>query len=328
MNEDMIDYSTLKCWANELGFAKTGICSAKAFDAERRIVSQQEELKERRQLRFDPNSDDQNIKSLVVLLWPYAPAPMTEGEFVWVDNYYEASNAAYHAARQLESRLIQNGCFAKANVSYPAKAAAVRARLGVIGDHSLLITPEYGTRVVIILMATDIPFSGEDGLETESECLHCGRCARACPVGAIDSHGMRYPQKCLRNYMMEGVVVPSEIRDRMGSRLIGCDACQRACPMQPLQMQQEQDDRRKLALSEFISEDSGQFSAACERLAQRIGRNAARPQRVRAQAALLAGCSRDPSFLPVLRLWADSPFEAVSKHSAWAIQMIEADQRK
>ena len=31
---------------------------------------------ERRQLRFDPNSDDQNIKSLVVLLWPYAPAPM------------------------------------------------------------------------------------------------------------------------------------------------------------------------------------------------------------------------------------------------------------
>ena len=59
------------------------------------------------------------------------------------------------------------------------------------------------------------------------------------------------------------------------------------------------------------------------RLAEEIGRNAARPQRVRAQAALLAGNRRRVSDLPVLRAWAGSTFDAVAEHAAWAIRRIE-----
>ena len=184
----MMDAQTLRAWAQALGFAKAALCPAAAFEQAKQIVSRQAPLAERRQLRFEPEMDDSRIKSLAVLLWPYAPAYLTQGEALFVDSYYTASNLAYHAAKRLEERLTAAGGFARANVSYPAKEAAVRAGLGRIGKNSLLITPEFGTRVVIILLATDIAC---DPIEKETceegmGCLGCGRCAAACPSGAMD----------------------------------------------------------------------------------------------------------------------------------------------
>jgi len=242
---------------------------------------------------------------------------------VYVDSYYDASNAAYHAAKRLETRILHAGGYARANVSYPAKTAAVRAGLGIIGRNSLLITKNHGTRVVIILMATDIiPFTQEE--ERTSECVGCGRCIKACPVGALTEEGMTHPERCLRNYMLEGIPVPQEYRPLMGRTMIGCDICQRACPMQP---KMDETSSGTLPLADFITEDSSAFSSAVSRLAERIGRNAARPQRVRAQAAILAGNTGNPTFLPVLDAWVQSDFEAVSKHASWAAARIRANHK-
>ena len=69
--------------------------------------------------------------------------------------------------------------------------------------------------------------------------------------------------------------------------------------------------------------DQTEFSQAIAKLSCEIGRNAARPQRVRAQAALLAGNSRNARYLPVLREWRNLPFHAVKEHAQWAIEQIE-----
>lgn len=320
------DESTLKRWAREAGFCECALCSADAFEWAREKVTSQPQLKERAQLRFAPREDYPQGRSLAVLLWPYAPAQTPEPGCVFVDSYYDASNAAYHAARQLEKRLLDAGCYAKANVAYPAKSAAVRAGMGIIGHSSLLITHRYGTRVVIILMAVGI--EAEEGRWSESGdttgCLSCGRCAKACPSGAIDETGMAHPERCLRNFMMEGVVVPPALRERMGMRLIGCDMCQRVCPMQP---KMPEAGGERLPLDAFVTDDPAVFSATVSALAARIGRNAARPQRVRAQAAILAGNSGKPSYLPVLRGWAASEFDTVRAHARWAIGRIEAARK-
>ncbi|MBE5798731.1 MAG: epoxyqueuosine reductase [Clostridiales bacterium] len=315
---------TFSAWAKELGFAEIGFCLPKAFSSSRRIVESQEPLRERKQLRFCPQEDYPQIKSIAVLLWPYDPSVFDSGEHVFVDSYYAASNAAYHAASTLEQRVLASGSFAKANVSYPAKEAAIRAGMGVIGKNSLLITPSHGSRVVIILIATDIEDypSARDSYDTGTvSCLDCGRCAKACPVGAIDSGGIRHPEKCLRNYMMEGVAVPEALREKMGMRLIGCDLCQRACPMQPTPVKRVSGN--VYALSDFMKESPADFSASVSRLCEEIGRNAARPQRIRAQAAILAGNSKNPAYLPVLRVWSEMPFDAVQQHARWAIRQIE-----
>jgi len=321
----MIDAKKLVIWARELGFEQTGFCSIERFEKERVLVSQQHSLAERRQLRFFPDQDEPGCKSIAVLIWPYEPAPLCKNE-IFVDSYYFASNAAYHAARELEARLLSEGHYAKANVSYPAKAAAVRAGLGWIGKNSLLHTPQFGTRVVIILMLTDIdPGDEASEMPVPSRCNGCNQCVKACPAGALDENGMGHPERCMRNFMMEGVVVPEPLRARMGMKLLGCDLCQRACPMQP---KLAEGRSAPYKLENFITSDPQVFSHAAAQLAEEIGRNAARPQRIRAQAALLAGNSGNAAYLPVLKEWAKMPFEAVSEHAKWAIERLRMENSR
>ena len=316
-----MEYAAFITQAKALGFARIGMCSTARFKQQQDMVSAQPELKERRQLRFNPQDECSWATALLVMLWPYEQALLPQDErAVFVDSYYEASNQAYRAGRKLEEALCRAGHRAKANVSFPAKAAAIRAGLGVIGDHGLLITPEHGTRVVIILLATDAFTPEKEDVLTPGVCLHCGRCAEACPAGAIDDSGMAHPERCLRNYMMEGVVVPQEQRKCMGKKLIGCDICQRACPMQPVTALKEMP---VYTLDDFLTADNKAFKAHVEQLGDLIGRNAARPQRVRAQAALIAGNCKRQEDLPVLREWADSESEAVREHAKWAIKQIE-----
>ena len=327
----MWNEQTLFAWAHELGFAEAALCPADAFDDVRAAVAQQPVIRERNQLRFDPVAEYRETKSLAVLLWPYRPAPAPSDREIFIDSYYDASNAAYHAARELECRATAMGGFLRANVPYPAREAAVRAGLGIIGKNGLLITPSYGTRVVIILLATDLPYvqEGKRTVETASDkndlcgrkksCLECGRCEKACPVSAIDIKGSNHPERCLRNFMMEGVVVPEDVRGKMGMRLIGCDICQRVCPMQPAL---SCDTPASIPIDAFVTLDEEVFLQNVKRLAQRIGRNTARPQRIRAQAALLSGILCDPAHQPVLEQWARSPFEAVREHALWALKRI------
>ena len=321
MMEEAVDRKALERLAHACGFAKLGVCGVGEFGDARERVASQPPLAERRQLCFDPSTECPWATALLVLLWPYAPAAFPQKDGVFIDSYYAASNAAYHAARRLEERLCGEGLRAQANVPFPAKEAAVRAGLGVIGRSSLLITPEYGTRVVIILMATDALCAGGDEPSERGTCLGCGRCVRACPTGAIDGGGMRHPERCLRNFMMEGVVVPEEVRPLMGMKLLGCDACQRACPMQTLT---EAPQPVPLSLDELVTSDDAAFSEAVSRLAGQIGKNVARPQRVRAQAALLCGNRCRATDLPVLMGWAQSDAPAVREHARWAIARIRA----
>jgi len=317
----ILNAKIFSAWAKELGFAQIGFCAVDPFIQSYQIVQGQEPLAERKQLRFFPAEDLPEAKSLAVLLWPYTQAKLPENEDVFVDSYYAASNAAYHAARELETRVRESGCYVKANVAYPAKEAALRAQMGLIGHHSLLITPAYGSRVVIILMATDIEAPVSTSALQAEPCLKCGRCIQACPSGAIDENGLMHPERCLRNFTMEGIVIPEETRTKIGMRLIGCDICQRVCPMQP---ESSLSQETKYSLQEFMTVDSAAFSSAVARLSAEIGRNAARPQRVRAQAAILAGNRKDASYLPVLSQWAQLPYDAVREHASWAIKQIES----
>lgn len=316
-----MDESMFRFLARQAGFAETGFSSAADFKAQQRLVKSQPPLAERRQLRFFPQQDDPRTKSLAVLLWPYEEEAMPGWGCVFVDSYYAASNAAYHATRKLEEQILAAGGFARANAPYPAREAALRAGMGLLGKSGLLITPRFGTRVVLILMATDIkPERADCEASSERSCLECGRCAAACPSGALDRRGMSHPERCMRNFMMEGVVVPESLRARMGMRLLGCDICQRVCPMQPPRPQQRSED---IALDRFVTSDAQLFSKSVEELARRVGRNVARPQRVRAQAALLAGNRADRKDLPVLLEWAQSPFAAVREHALYAVRRLE-----
>lgn len=64
---------------------------------------------------------------------------------------------------------------------------AIQAGLGQYGRHGLLITPEFGPRVRIAKIFTDLPLIADQPIDfgvTET-CNICQRCSSACPVKAI-----------------------------------------------------------------------------------------------------------------------------------------------
>lgn len=109
--------------------------------------------------------------------------------------------------------------------------AAASLGLGVLGEHTLLINPEYGSYVFIGDVITDIP-PEELGAEKPSErerCISCGACAKVCPSGILRGEC----DACLSGITQrKGELTEDEIAMMMRVGTVwGCDECQRVCPM-------------------------------------------------------------------------------------------------
>lgn len=64
---------------------------------------------------------------------------------------------------------------------------AEAAGLGVFGRHGLIITAEFGPRIKLGLVTTDLPLETDSKLDLDLEefCNDCGKCASGCPGSAI-----------------------------------------------------------------------------------------------------------------------------------------------
>ncbi len=63
------------------------------------------------------------------------------------------------------------------------KKVAQRAGLGWIGRSNLLVTPQYGARVRLVTILTDMPLPPDS--PSAGSCGSCRDCLSTCPVGAI-----------------------------------------------------------------------------------------------------------------------------------------------
>jgi len=63
------------------------------------------------------------------------------------------------------------------------KALAKAAGLGWIGKCTLLITPNFGPRICLISILTDIPLV--PGRPEKNKCGDCRECIKACPMNAL-----------------------------------------------------------------------------------------------------------------------------------------------
>jgi epoxyqueuosine reductase len=125
---------------------------------------------------------------------------------------------------------------------FPHKTAAVMAGLGSIGRNGLFLHREFGPRVRLATILTDMPLISEeaegqspcrpdraDGKET-SPCSGCDECVRACPAMALT--GRDWHEGMAR----EDIVDAKACSDYMNSRFkhIGrgsvCGICIKVCP--------------------------------------------------------------------------------------------------
>ncbi len=108
---------------------------------------------------------------------------------------------------------------------------AMRAGLGWVGKHTLLINPELGSWFVLGGIATTLDIAPEpDAKPVADHCGTCTRCIDACPTQAITPYSVD-ARRCVSYLTIEheGVVDPS-LHAGIGDRLVGCDVCQEVCP--------------------------------------------------------------------------------------------------
>lgn len=108
------------------------------------------------------------------------------------------------------------------------RAVAERAGIGFSGKNCSIITEEFGSFVYLGEMITNIPF--EPDKPVELSCGDCRICLDACPTGALVEGGQIDAQRCLSFLSQTKVNLPESFKEKLGTRLYGCDTCQLVCP--------------------------------------------------------------------------------------------------
>jgi epoxyqueuosine reductase len=109
------------------------------------------------------------------------------------------------------------------------REAARLAGIGFIAKSTMLIVPGIGPRVLLAALVTDLELWPGEPLE--SRCGRCTACLDACPTQAFVAPYQLDARRCVSylNIEHQGAIDPM-LREKMGTRLFGCDECQSACP--------------------------------------------------------------------------------------------------
>lgn len=119
-------------------------------------------------------------------------------------------------------------------VLLPKKLVAVRSGLARYGNNGLAYLPGRGSYVRFTLFASDYP--EPSGAWTDGgmlpACARCGRCVGACPAGAL-SPGSPWvnADACLTRHNEQPGEFPPAVAALRHHCLVGCCACQDACPL-------------------------------------------------------------------------------------------------
>ncbi|MBQ3208466.1 MAG: tRNA epoxyqueuosine(34) reductase QueG [Alistipes sp.] len=106
------------------------------------------------------------------------------------------------------------------------KRYAVEAGLGWIGRQSLLVTPQFGTFVLLGVAIISEECDRYDSPLQGVGCGECRRCVEACPNGAIVERHID-TRRCISRATIER---QSDDNTPLHGWIFGCDECQSCCP--------------------------------------------------------------------------------------------------
>ncbi|MBN2416887.1 reductive dehalogenase [bacterium] len=147
----------------------------------------------------------------------------TESSF----KYFKVGNAALAVTSYIRSLGYSARPHVDGNYRVLCPPVAVDAGLGELGRLGLLITPEYGPRVRLAVVTTDMPLFHDNPREfgVQDFCEFCRKCAVNCPSGAIQRHGKQ---------LINGVEKWQSSQEACFSywRRVGsdCSICLKVCP--------------------------------------------------------------------------------------------------
>ena len=210
------------------------------------------------------------------------------------------------------------------------RVLAESAGLGYFGKNSCIINPKKGSFFFIASLMTNLDL--EPTLTPRMpNCGDCTKCLDSCPTGALTAPGVIDARKCISYLTIENKgPIPLELREKIGDRLFGCDACQECCPFNQRKIMNyelrienfkpESGVGELLDLKEILSIKTDEaftqkFAGTPLMRAKRIG--------LLRNACVVAGNSGDKSLIPQLKdLIEREKNSMLLNHAKWALNQL------
>ena len=204
------------------------------------------------------------------------------------------------------------------------KVWAARAGLGVVARNGCLVTPRFGSWVVLAVLLVELEVDAYAEAPTADPCGSCRLCVDACPTDALDGAGGVDARACLSYQTIENEgPVPPEHREAMASHVFGCDVCQDVCPLNAAPLPATGPRFLPRAVAELDARGlaamtpQGYATLVPGTALARAGYDG-----LRRNAAYALGATRDTGARPVLETLAQDPSSVVSDAARWALARL------
>lgn len=174
-----------------------------------------------------------NARTLFCFVFPYRTEHRRHNvsRYAIVPDYHRALSSFFDDAVEVLLRQYPNRRFVPFidNSPIPEVFAACACGLGRRGDQGLFFHPLYGSWVFLGEIVTDLL---SDAVAHPIEhCLHCGKCRKACPSGALQGGFVK--ERCLSYLTQKKGDLTQQQRQWICQNKLawGCDVCQEVCPL-------------------------------------------------------------------------------------------------
>jgi epoxyqueuosine reductase len=282
--------------------------------------------------RADPRAILPECKSILVLATPYNPPGKGNGigdrgqvaSYAWGEDYHDVLPARMKDLVQfIEEQAggpVKNRWYTDTGPLLE-RDLAQRAGIGWIGKNTCLIHPRHGSYFLLSEILLDLELEPDPPFVTD-HCGTCRRCIEACPTDCILPDRTLDARRCISYLTIElKEEIPTELRDKMGNWVFGCDVCQMVCPWNRFAGEGDASfgDQDPLhSLTEELVISTQEFS-------QRFKRSPVKRARRRGylrNVAVSLGNTGDMHALPVLQNALNHDEPLVREHAKWAIEKI------
>ena len=226
----------LRDYCDEIGLDLFGVTTADPFDRYLSELNQREDsYRPRYAYRIDtwnnmgePRKVLESAKSVIVIGYNYLtnsePPTDPHGRVARIVTYGHLG--ILKRVREVVKYLKKKGYHAVPGAH--RKEAAIRAGLGMVGKHNLVINPKFGSWVAYQTIVTDAELEPDEPF-TLDLCKDCDICLKACPTEALYEPRRLNPKKCIP-YLLTDKSTGEEYWPKFDNWILGCDICLESCP--------------------------------------------------------------------------------------------------